>query len=135
MTHTYTLALRIITLVCFAFFVVLHHFASLHLSLAGSAPHNVIDSQDHLRRFGGRDEGLLFNAQALSNAECNHIINLAIKHINAGREFSINNLRSESGHQIGSVVATILANNAWQLSQGTCKGLNSQGLLAVLLLG
>jgi len=56
---------------------------SLLRSLSGSAAHNVVNSQNHLGGLSGGDEGLLLNAEALSHTKLGHVVDLAVKHVNA----------------------------------------------------
>jgi len=85
---------------------------SLLGALSRRASHDVVNSQNHLCRFGRRNQCLFFDSQALGNAESTHVVDFALKHINACVCVAISDLSTQVSHEFSGVIATVLANDS-----------------------
>lgn len=97
------------------------------MTFPGRALNNVVNTENHLSGLRGRDQSLLFHAEALSDTHFLHVSNFSTEHVDSGGSFAVEDLGTEVGHNLSSVVAAVFANSGRKGAEGASIRLNSDG--------
>ena len=92
-------------------------FYSLALSPSGSASDDLIYSQNELGSLGGRQKCLLLYSQALGHTEHMHVVDMTLKHVEAGRDFTVVDLTSQVLHELSAIIAGVIGDDGGELFQ------------------
>jgi len=97
-------------------------------TLARGRADDVVDTKDHLCSLGRGRDNLTLELEGLDDATFAHVGNGAIVHVEAKRGLAVVVRRTEVGHELRAIVATIVGNDRGKLAQGAGKRLDCERL-------